>query len=471
MANNKYNVDSLKNLKIKVNDLGKDILDFYKKDKFSPNESFNLITENSLIEIDETIVDEMIKELEKNPTEFEAGKLLYESLKDLTPQQASDIGFWTYLNHTNFYRYISKRWSDVWNEDKNIVNPENYILNHWIQTNSSQSELIDYPISGLWWSFHLSIDDEREDDRYKLTKILFKNNSLRTKYLGAAKFARHKPATHAVLEFLEEQGFEDNSIEQAARGIVPFINLLGGIRPLAYFEKDWFKQKLLDRFGEDIESGNKLFERPVKEPQTLFSNVVETSDEISLNADCYFCLDKKNGNYKLLSKPTNEWDICIGINFSDKNQFLIHTYKEGKIKKTLIDEKLSNKTIDRDKPFKNGKCANLNLHSVSLINEPVLFGIAYPVGNTMFFKAMDEQNSENFRIDNNGLRQQGKKVIYADTKSKAEFKILPYSIKENITRLIQGSQSKGADINHSYYSKEWSVIKQHWPELFNVLAL
>jgi hypothetical protein len=257
---NKFTINTIKNLKIKVKDMSETLLTYYTKETFMPDRSFQLVTEESdVLPINNNLVEEMIEAFESE-NEFEAGKLLFESL-NLNPKQASDIGFWTYHNHYTFYQYISKRWGDIWNDQKNVENPSSYVVNHWIQSNSSQGELIDYPISGLWWSFYLTVDEER-DDKYELTKIFFKNLSIRTKLLGTARFARHKPAILGILEFIKEKGLDTNSLEEAGRAIVPYINLLGGIRPLSYYDKKWFKDKLESRFGEQIAAGERLFVRP-----------------------------------------------------------------------------------------------------------------------------------------------------------------------------------------------------------------
>lgn len=256
----KFTTDTIKDLKIKVKEMNGSLLNYYKQNEFIPDDSFRLTTEQSeVVSTDENLVNQMIAAFEQNETEFEAGRLLFENLK-LSPKQASDIGFWTYHNHYTFYKYISRRWGDVWEDKKEVVNSSTYIINHWIQSNSAQGELIDYPISGLWWSFYLTIDESRED-KYELTKIFFKNSGMRTKYLGTARFARHKPAIIGIIEFIKENKLDDRSLEQAVRGIVQYVNLLGGIRPLTYFDKEWFKSKLTKRFEYQIKAGEKLFIR------------------------------------------------------------------------------------------------------------------------------------------------------------------------------------------------------------------
>lgn len=467
----KFTIDTIKDLKIKVKEMDGTLLSYYTRDEFKPDNSFRLFTEqNEIAEVSDEIVKKMIialKQIDKKSwDEFESGKILFENLK-LTPKQASEIGFWTYHNHYTFYQYICKRWGDVWNDKKKVANPSTYIINHWIQSNSSQGELIDYPISGLWWSFYLTVDENRTD-KYELTKIIFKNLSLRTKNLGAARFGRHKPAVQGVLEFIKENNIP---LEEATRAIVPFINLIGGIRPLSYFDKDWFKTKLNKRFGEQIKAGRKLFIRPDKLKiikQNNADNILADTKKQPEIFDRYLCLNADSGNYMISSNSDDNWDYCIGLDFEIKDQFLIQFYQEGKIKKTKVNGSLSNKTVDRSKAYSNGKCPRLTLTGVQLINQPVLFGIAYKTRNNIFFKAMDEQYLENFRTDNSELNQEGKKVLYLDEPFQSAYKILPYEIMDALGTLVQQSPtSKGADITNKYHADKWKVLKNYWAELFN----
>jgi hypothetical protein len=289
--------------------------------------------------------------------------------------------------------------------------------------------------------------------------------------MGQTRFARHKPAIHGVLEFIKENNLDKQSLEQAGRAIVPYINLLGGIRPLSYFEKDWFKTKLKKRFGEQIKAGQKLFIRPdeikIITQNNTANNIRDTKKQRE-NFDRYLCLNAKSGNYMISSKPDDKWDYCIGLDFEIQHQFLIHFYQEGKIKKTKVNGSLSNKTVDRSKPYSNGKCPRLTLTNIQLINQPVLFGIAYKTRYGIFFKAMDEQNLENFRTDNSELHQEGKKVLYIDEPFKTAYKILPYEIKDALGTLVQQSPtSKGAKITNNYYVEKWKTLKNYWAELFN----
>jgi hypothetical protein len=466
--NKKFTVDTIKDLKVKIKDLNEGVIKHYTPKEFKPDDSFHLFTEQCEIDItDSKFVSQMVSALDKYPTEFEAGKILYEKFNTLTPKQASDIGFWAYHNHYTFYQYIAKRWSDLWNKDK-VINPSSYILNHWIQSNSSQQELIKYPISGLWWSFYLTVDEEK-NDKYELTKVFFKNYSLRVIQMGQTRFARHKPAILGVLEFIKENNLEDKSLEQASRAIIPYINLLGGIRPLSYFDKEWFKLKLENQFSQQIKEGKKLFVRPTLVEDAVNENSNENAYDVE-NANTsfsrYFCLNAKTGDYQISSKKLKNWDYCIGIDLNVKDQFLIHFYKEGKIKKSKVNGNISNKTIDHSKLYRNGKCPKLSLANLQLIDKPVLFGIAYKKKNVTKFKAMDGNDETFFRSDNSSLRQEGKKILYNDY-DEIEYKLLPYSIKEDLGTLVQTPSGGGADIRNKYHNEKWKVLKRFWPELFN----
>ena len=276
-----YTTDSINDLKTFLKQSNQ-IKDYFLKASFDCPQDLSLVSRDSELSVDEDVFEKMLKAY-KPKAEFEAGKVLFESFR-ISPKQASDIGMWTYLNLHQGYQYVAQRWPGFWKkEDTKSYYSNNYILNHWIQTNATQGELIDYPLSGLWWSFWLTVDESR-NDKYELTKMFFENATMRTKQLGQANFAGHKPAMLAVLEFMKESGFDkSNRLEEATRAIVPFVNRLGGIRPLTYFDKEWFKMKLYEEFSSNIQNNKKLFARPgeswdLPQNKIIKSNLVDEND-------------------------------------------------------------------------------------------------------------------------------------------------------------------------------------------------
>jgi len=392
-----------------------------------------------------------IHKSDQQTADFECAKILYENLK-LTPSQAGNSDFWNYLHHFDMYKYIHQRW-------KNQGNLQTHIKRHWLMNLTSQKHLISFPLTTLWWSIHLTIDESRED-KYELSKVYFSNNRFRTVSLGGMSFVRHKPAILSVLEFMKEHREElTKNINYTDLGdeISKFVNLLGGTKPLSYFDKNWFTQKLEERFKISEESSNET-----NDFEELVGEIERTEKQKVL---CYFCLNNsENPNYMISDTKRDDFNYCVEINGANRNGYLLHFYAEGKIKKTKIDGLLLNK--NRNQLYSNGKCNYLNLTGVKITASDFLFGIAYSKNGSTKFKAMDGSDSTIFRVDNNSLHQEGKKILYVEDYDEIRYKLLPYTIKENLGTLVQSPVGKGADITNSYHAEKWQIIKSNWAELF-----
>jgi hypothetical protein len=166
---------------------------------------------------------------------------IFEAFKRLEPIQASDERFWVYLAHVDLYSYMVKRWPKVYtgNESK----PENYIKDHWFIGNSSQTNLMRHSLAGLWWSVYLSVDEQREN-KYELTEVLFWNQTFRTRTFGNYKLVRHKEAVIGLLEFCKENKSLLNNFEKQHQLLTEYLNLIGGTKPLAYYNRFYFKNEL-----------------------------------------------------------------------------------------------------------------------------------------------------------------------------------------------------------------------------------
>ena len=135
-----------------------------------------------------------------------------------------------------------ERWPEVY--VGTAVNPEKYILDHWFLSSSAQSNLLRHALSGLWWSVHLSVDKER-DNKYGLTEILFRQLDFPTRTLGTYKLGRHKEAVLGILEFIKEnEDLFKSKFEPKTRFVTKHLNVIGGVKPLSYFKRDFFKSEL-----------------------------------------------------------------------------------------------------------------------------------------------------------------------------------------------------------------------------------
>jgi len=177
----------------------------------------------------------------KPENDFETAVKLYEAFKNLEPIQASDERLWVYLALVDLFPYMQKRWSAVY---KGTAKDEKqYILDHWFLTSSAQGNLMRHAIAGLWWAVFLSIDENRPD-KYELTKILFENQTFRTRTFGNYKLVRHKEAVIGLLEFCLENKNLFTNFEKQHQILTEHLNVVGGVKPLAYCDRSFFKSEL-----------------------------------------------------------------------------------------------------------------------------------------------------------------------------------------------------------------------------------
>ncbi len=186
----------------------------------------------------ENLLDKMLEGLKKKDI-LKSAIALYEAYPHLTPLQASDERFWTYLTHVDLFSYMKEK------RNKHITGKTNneikYIFKYWFLNSTSHSELMRHELAGLWWAVHLSVDNEREN-KYELTEVLFKNETLRTRTMGTYLFFRHKEAVIGILEFFRKNNFKE--FEKTHQIFTKYINLIGGAKPLAYFDRHFFFDEL-----------------------------------------------------------------------------------------------------------------------------------------------------------------------------------------------------------------------------------
>ena len=455
----KYSVNFSYQLKEMVNS-GTSLHLYLNKNKFDAQAlsiEGDVIEECDFQRLPETLCDKMISA----DSEFDQGKLLYEALRTITPREASDIGLWNYLAHNELYRFIHHRWSGL-EHLRPGSSQESFIKNHWIMTSSSQGNLIDYPLSGLWWSFYISEDKTREDP-YELTRILFQNLQFRTKGFGQAKFSRHKEATIGVLEFIKENKLHLKNFEENGSAITPYVNLLGGARPLGFFDRKWFKNKLEDKFRSDINTYGRLFRRDKRKEDefsedTSFPVKSASMSDRSGNPNLirYFNLFN-DGSYELnlTSDESAEWSIPIYD--KDEKGFIIQCYNNGRINKVYVKDLLEKRL---NKKYANGKASNAELLLCEVIPVEQIIGL--------FFR---EEYSREIRLKfhltewislHTSLHLMGNEVTkYLNS---LNYKVFPAEHIDKLKRLTKKSSKSSVNICSNYYKKEKNYLCQIWGE-------
>lgn len=407
----------------------------------------NSFTQLNIDPVPQDLCERMIKTFIKaDSVDFECGKILYETL-NLTLRDASNPGLWSYLHHYDLFPYIKLRWPDI-ETPPNKSSSADYIKNHWVQDKSSQAELLDYPLSGLWWAFQISKDLMKENP-YELTAILFKNVSFRTKYLGQSKVARHKEAVIGILEFIKENNLHKHNFEENGRAIVVYVNLLGGIKPLSYFKKDWFKKQLEERFKEDIRVFARLYRRDEKPENSQI--VLDDQEKLQSQDDekepRYLNIYKRNRKYIISDRPSADTDIQFAF-FKNKVQgFLLFCYENAQVNKVPI-KCLFDKQLNIE--AKRDLYRESNLIQVLYSKEDCLLlvtgkgyrGMAGKIFETEFISPIDHLNAK------------GKKLL---KKKKIEgYEVLPVHLKSKVKNLV--SNAPNLLFDEQEYPKEWDEI-------------
>ena len=169
---------------------------------------------------------------------LESAIALFEEYQNLTPLAASKIELWAYLSHVDLFSFMQKWYPEV----KEGKADARFIRDHWFR---SPKGTIRSSLAGLWWSVYCSIDESRED-KYELTRMLFRNDNIRTHYFGPSTIFRHREAVIGILEFLVENP-DISNVHFSSRCIyiIQYFNRLGAVKQLAYMDRYFFKEELM----------------------------------------------------------------------------------------------------------------------------------------------------------------------------------------------------------------------------------
>lgn len=187
---------------------------------------------------------------EKNNThDVENAISLFEGLKTLTQVQASDVRFWTFLAHVNYWNYMKNRYP-IDNRPKE--KQSSYIISHWFLDPLNAANLTRrHGIASLWWGAYRTYDATKKDP-YELTKELFSMLDYST-HLTSGTQGRNPEFFLAVLEFVVKNPklFAKNK-EARVRYIMRTMNRRGGYKIFAGLSRNDIIQEL-STLKNDIE--------------------------------------------------------------------------------------------------------------------------------------------------------------------------------------------------------------------------
>ena len=174
---------------------------------------------------------------------------LFDRFKKLTPRQASMETFWCCLCHSvpEFYVYARERWLSK-NPEKI---KESTVSAHFF--GQIEGDLrTDNALARLWWGAFVSYDRnaENEEDRFALTRVLWKNNTRFTDFMDTFN-SRSRSRARGVLRALAvcDEKYPTNTADDF-RALNTALNWLSVADPLDFWEEGEIYRYALNFFEE-----------------------------------------------------------------------------------------------------------------------------------------------------------------------------------------------------------------------------
>lgn len=198
-----------------------------------------------------------------------SGIALFEAFPNISALQAADNRLWIYLSIADLFPYVRKKWAPQLpsaDDPDRIGKMISNIRIHWfgLQKDSYTFSPMRHALANLWWSVYISVDIKAKtlDDKYKYTRLLFKNETFRTR-TATGFLGRNREALYGILDFTEQcPELFGGKKEIAFIEITKFLNYLGGGIQLSFMKRDFFlsqllksKDILLSRIGERTNHG------------------------------------------------------------------------------------------------------------------------------------------------------------------------------------------------------------------------
>ena len=224
------------------------LIDLFKNNEFQIDEKNTLIMPHLAKPLG------MLNKL--NPeNDYQSAIALFEAYKDLSPLEAADPRFWNFISLVDLYPYLRERWPNVYKRESG-TNEAGYILDHFLMQDKS-SDLMRVHLPGLWWSVYLSIDEASTDDKYHLTKVMFWNQTLRTRTMGNYLLARKRGLALGFLDYCSERGKVNfGNFEKEHQELTEYLNQFGGAKPLTFYSRDEIKDILKNKFPIPMKKEN-----------------------------------------------------------------------------------------------------------------------------------------------------------------------------------------------------------------------
>jgi len=156
----------------------------------------------------------------------------------LSPKQASEVKLWSYLAHTEYWKYAIERWDKK--EDKTEENiKQRFFCGSY---KGSRIGLLRNAVSRLWWIGYLSYQEDKKNP-YILTELLLSHSDL-CQSIIERNFSMNKEISIGILNAIKEIN-EDPKQEDVVmaewQNLCKYINRYGAVCVLDLLSRDEIK--------------------------------------------------------------------------------------------------------------------------------------------------------------------------------------------------------------------------------------
>ena len=218
-------------MKILTNDSLFQLKKLFKEDTDIVNKPFNEIVEqNKLVLIDRYVLDENIKLVETGDQEkndYTNSGLIFQSLKKLSPADATDERLWTTLCFNQYKEYNLLRWPDISN-GKHFFCEGNRALTR------------DNGIARLWWMQHNL--KKMKSSNNDVTKAFFENRDRREGIIERPTSTSNDRVLRLIFEIIAEKKLS----REQYRSLYIKLNFIGKRKNLLAVDDLSLKKILMD---------------------------------------------------------------------------------------------------------------------------------------------------------------------------------------------------------------------------------
>jgi len=183
----------------------------------------------SSIEMSEGLASRIQMPTERDLMDKENCLVVYESLKNMTPQQAADERVWAYLTHFELWEYTQRRWElDREDREKAIKS----IRTHYFVP-GARGLIRDNAVSRLWWMGQVANRLKQHDSAFSAEnslEILLHQSDVRANLLERSSFAMSIEIFGTVMRWLKNS-YEGDKIlfeRENFRQFMKHLNRKGG---------------------------------------------------------------------------------------------------------------------------------------------------------------------------------------------------------------------------------------------------